>query len=54
MEQKRYLVGRIEKDGMVRMVWDTRFDYFEEAADWGMNHGCTHVYDVITDEFEEI
>ena len=50
----RYSAGRIEDDGTEDFYYDTGFDSYDEACDWGTNHDCTHIYDRETDEFVPI
>lgn len=47
----RYSAGRIEEDGTEDFYYDTGFDSYDEAFDWGTNHDCTHIYDREKDEF---
>lgn len=47
----RYSAGRIEDDGTENFYYDTGFDSYDEACDWGINHDCTHIYDREKDEF---
>ena len=50
----RYSVGCIEEDGTEDFYYDTGFDSYDEACDWGINHECTHIYDREKDEFTPI
>lgn len=50
----RYSAGRIEDDGTEDFYYDTGFNSYEEACDWGINHNCTHIYDREKDEFTPI
>lgn len=50
----RYSAGRIEDDGTEDFYYDTGFDSYDEACDWGINHDCTHIYDREKDEFTPI
>lgn len=50
----RYSAGRIEDDGTEDFYYDTGFNSYDEACDWGINHGCTHIYDREKDEFTPI
>lgn len=50
----RYSAGRIEDDGTEDFYYDTGFDSYDEACDWGINHDCTHIYDRERDEFTPI
>lgn len=50
----RYSAGRIEDDGTEDFYYDTGFDSYDEACDWGINHDCTHIYDRERDEFAPI
>lgn len=47
----RYSAGRIESDGTEDFYYDTGFNSYDEACDWGINHECTHIYDREKDEF---
>ena len=47
----RYSAGRIEDDGSEDFYYDTGFDSWDEACDWGINHECTHIYDREQDAF---
>lgn len=50
---KRFCAGRLMEDEE-DFYWDTRFSSIEEAIMWGAEHGCTHIYDSIADEFYAI
>lgn len=50
----RYSAGRIEDDGTEDFYYDTGFDSWDEACDWGINHKCTHIYDREKNEYVPI
>lgn len=50
----RYSAGRIEDDGTEDFYYDTGFDSWDEACDWGINHECTHIYDREKNEYVPI
>ena len=51
---KRYSVGIITDDGTEDFYWDTQFESKEEAIEWAINHECTHIYDIMSNTFEQI
>lgn len=54
MYSRRYSPGSVGDDGSEELYSDTQFNSFEEAAEWGIHHDCTHVFDRKTGEYISI
>lgn len=54
LETNKNFCAGILTDEEENFYFDTRFNSFEEAYMWAIEHNCTHIYDAKKDEFAKI